>query len=143
MCDAPINADIFITSQATDVRAGDPSGPDYDPNPNGADLTLVEKWRISDHANSSSQSICTTSCPGTVADLDFPVPVECAQTSAADVGSTCAVDTSANAVLPGAIQTSEQAVIQVFRLRLNDAGPDGVPGGGDDTLFQQQGLYLQ
>jgi hypothetical protein len=50
-------------------------------------------------------------------------------------GGSCAVTTSANAVLPGSVVPGKQAVVQVFRIRINDSYPTG-------TLFAQQGIYI-
>jgi hypothetical protein len=33
-------------------------------------------------------------------------------------------------------------VVQVFRVRVNDSGADGVRGNADDVLFAQQGIYI-
>jgi hypothetical protein len=145
LCASPIAADVFFTVKATDVRAGSPVGPDYDPNPGGPDMSLIARWRITDHYNATDGASCaaTYSCPGTVAELDFPVPVDCVPTADSSVGSNCGADTSANAILPGSIQENKKAVVQVFRLRLNDAGVDGKPATADDTLFEQQGIYVQ
>jgi hypothetical protein len=32
--------------------------------------------------------------------------------------------------------------LQVFRLRLNDSGPNGVRGDSDDRLFATEGIYI-
>jgi hypothetical protein len=58
------------------------------------------------------------------------------------VGSSCAADTSADALMPGAIKEGADANVQVFRLRLTDSGPNGVRGDSDDQLFEQQGIFV-
>jgi hypothetical protein len=35
----------------------------------------------------------------------------------------------------------KQAVVSVYRVRLNDSGADGIRGNGDDQNFAQQGLF--
>jgi uncharacterized repeat protein (TIGR01451 family) len=128
-------SDVAITANATDIQTQGQA--DYNPNPSGPDVTLVQRIRITDQLNGSSQTN-----PGTVVDFDFPVPANCAPTSDTRVGSACSVNTAANAVVPGAIKQNKQMVLQVFRLRLVDSGPDGARGNSDDTLFAQQGLYI-
>jgi hypothetical protein len=130
-------ADVSITASLTDVRGTSPTGADYDPNPAGADLTLVERLRLTDFSNGPGEDEA-----GTTTDLDFSVPVSCATTSDPGVGSTCAANTSADAVLPGAIKEGKQTVIGVFRIRVNDSGPNGTRADADDRLFQQQGVYV-
>jgi hypothetical protein len=48
-------------------------------------------------------------------------------------GSTCQVNTTANAVEPGAFSVGAQTVIQTFRVRLLDNA---------NTLFEQQGFLV-
>jgi hypothetical protein len=124
-----------ITVTDSDVQT--PSGSDYDPSPSGTpDLTEVARFRITDRANCSGSG-CSGPYdqPATATDVDFgPVPIECAPSgsAASPPGSDCNITTSANSVTPGAIAPGRQTVVQVFRIRVNDAG---------DTIFQQQGIY--
>ena len=45
-------------------------------------------------------------------------------------------------VLPGAVAESRQMILQLFRVRLRDAGSNGVPGDSDDRDFAMQGIYV-
>jgi hypothetical protein len=45
-------------------------------------------------------------------------------------------------VTPGSIVESRQSVISAFRVRVNDAGNNGLPGDGDDKEFAQQGSFI-
>ena len=47
-------------------------------------------------------------------------------------GSDCNTSTSANAVAPGSVVAGQQAVWNVFRVRVNDSA---------GTIFQQQGFF--
>jgi hypothetical protein len=127
--------DLSFAGSLTDVRAGDERGADYDPSPGGPDLTIVGRWRVTDLANGPSQSAATA------VDVDFPVPVDCSPTSAPSVGSSCSFNTTANAVSPGSVSAGQRAIVQLFRVRANDSGPDGVLGNADDKLFEQQGIF--
>jgi hypothetical protein len=128
-------ADVAYTVIATDIRNTSPTGTDYDPNPSGPDMTLVHRLRVTDFQNGA------TSDAGTTTDLDFSAPVTCVSTAGAG-GSNCNANTTANAVMPGAIQENRRMTIQVFRTRLIDSGPNGIRDDGDDTLFAQQGVYI-
>jgi dienelactone hydrolase len=129
-------ADMSITAEVTDVRAGDANGSDYNPSAVGADMTLAERVRITDYASGPSQAEA-----GTATDLDFTVPVDCADTADTSLGATCSVTTSADSVVPGSISEARRTAVQVFRLRLEDSGPNGTRGDADDALFAQQGIY--
>jgi hypothetical protein len=116
---------------------------DYNPDA-GADLRLVQRLRITDSAN------CTPNpCAGpftaraTLTDLDFRVPISCTSTpgaAGATIGSSCSANTSVDAQIPGAVKEGKYAVVDVFRIKVNDAGPNGTRGDGDDTLFLEQGI---
>jgi hypothetical protein len=137
-------ADVTLVGSATDVRGTSATGPDYDPNPSGADVTSLAKIRISDHFNTTGAMACssTTSCPGTVQDLDFTVPTACVATADTTIGSTCSVSTSADTVVPDVTKENKQSIVQVFRLKAKDAGANGIPGDTDDRDSTMQGIYI-
>lgn len=128
-------ADFSVAATITDVRANTLSGPDYNPNPSGPDLNMIVKLRLSDLSNGSSQTD-----PATATDLDFKVPVDCVDTAGSD-GATCSANTSADALTPGFIAENRRTLLQAFRVRIVDAGTDGVLGNSDDKLFEQQGFF--
>jgi hypothetical protein len=129
-------ADFSILVNATDIRSGSRTGPDYNPNAGGPDLTYNARLRITDSNNGAFPVD-----PATSTDLDFPVPVDCTTTVGTD-GSTCTANTSANAVSPGTVIEGRDMIIQVFRARLSDAGPNGIQGDSDDKLFETQGFFV-
>jgi hypothetical protein len=129
-------ADFSIDATITDVHAGSPNGSDYNPNAAGADMTLLTRLRITDMASGASGTD-----PATTTDTDFAVPVSCAPT-AGPAGSDCSVHTSADALTPGTVGEGRRSVLQAFRLRVNDSGPNGVRADGDDRLFEQQGVFI-
>jgi TolB protein len=128
-------ADMTLRFDLSDIRTG--AGTDYDPNPTGADGTLATRLRLTDMANGGSGSD-----PGTATEFDFSVPFNCTATSDPAVGSDCRLDTSADAVNPAMIKENKATVLQVFRLRLTDSGPNGVRGDGDDKLFAMEGVFV-
>ena len=137
-------ADVSLVGSATDVRQGSRTGPDYDPNPSGADMTSLAKIRISDAFNTTGTQACsaTTSCEATVQDLNFTVPTACTATADPNIGSTCAVTTTADTVVPDVTKENKQAVVQIFRIKTADAGANGVPGDTDDRDAFMQGIYI-
>jgi hypothetical protein len=128
-------ADMTLRFDLGDIRTA--AGGDYDPNPAGADGTLVTRLRFTDRSNGPSGTD-----PGTATDFDFSVPFACTPTASTTVGSDCRLDTSADAVNSGMIKENKATVLQVFRLRLNDSGPNGVRGDGDDKLFASEGVFV-
>ena len=126
-------SDIAVKADITDVTTA--AGADYNPAA-GADLTLVEKIRWTDSYNGASGTD-----RGTVTDFDFSTPIDCATTSSTVIGSHCSVNTTANAVIPGMVKSGKAAVLNIFRIRINDSGPDNIRGNTDDKLFLQQGLF--
>jgi hypothetical protein len=130
-------SDVSFNINLSDIRGGSPTGADYNPNPSGPDLTLGVRWRLTDNSNGPNSTDAATAT-----DLEFKVPADCIGTSDPTVGSGCGTITSADAVVPGSIQESKGMVIQTFRFRVSDSGPDGVRGNGDDALFAQQGIYV-
>jgi predicted acyl esterase len=112
----------------------------------GADLTAVAQFaggaqdkgvRITDSDNGTFGS-----SPATGVNIAFPIPLDCIPTTAGDAGSTCGANTTANALMPGAVKEGDAAVWQIGEIEINDAGPDGVRGNADDQLFATQGVFL-
>jgi len=93
--------------------------------------------RITDNANGTSQSVAAT-----MVDVGFPIPLDCLPTTDSSQGSTCGVNTTANALAPGVVRSGSAAVWQIGQVELRDSGPDGVRGNSDDELFAVQGVFL-
>lgn len=128
------DADVAISASLTDTETS--AGGDYDPSPGGSDLTLATRLRLTDVANGLGSDEAAT-----LTDIDLAAPVDCASTSDPAVGATCTTFTTANTVLPGSVDKNRQAIMQMFRVRLSDSGPNGVRGDSDDAVFAQQGLF--
>ena len=129
MCEAPINADVFITAELTDIR-DKLSLLDYTGELEGR-LGL----RIADRNNGP-----TFDRPGIVVDTSFSFPMACAATTGT-AGSTCAANTSANALMPGVVPDGLRAIWALDDVQIYDGGPDGKVGTADNTLFAVQGLF--
>jgi hypothetical protein len=126
-------ADVGITASLSDIKAT--AGGDYNPNASGADLTGITGLRLTDKANGYG------GLAGTAREFDFSFPIDCSGTTDPSVGSTCTANTSANAIMPGFVQEQRQTVVQAFRVRVNDSGPNGIRDDADDSIFATQGIY--
>lgn len=84
----------------------------------------------------------TASRTATMADIKFPVPLDCITSASASLGSTCGVNTTANALVPGWVVAGKKAVIEFGEVQLLDSGSDGTRGNSDDQRFATQGIYL-
>ena len=71
-----------------------------------------------------------------MSDTSFPVAVPCAATADTSIGSTCAISTSANAVVPGSVQTGSLAIWQLGQVQVYDGGAKGTAGASDAKLFE-------
>jgi hypothetical protein len=128
---APDEADVVFTASITDVRLKSDLS-DYT-----GELELAAVLRITDKLNGTAPVDS-----GTTADLPFPVTVPCAATVNTGIGSTCSVNTTADAVLPGAVQELKRTIWQLAAVRVNDGGPDGLAATPDNTLFATQGIFV-
>jgi hypothetical protein len=58
------------------------------------------------------------------------------------IGSTCGVNTSANALMPGVVRTGDNSIWQLGEIQVLDSGPDGTRGNTDDQALAVQGIYV-
>jgi hypothetical protein len=141
----PDDSDVKIISSATDIRckagtaacgsANAADGADYTGEVQG-NATI----RISDHFNAVAPGGGTD--PGTVIDVPFPVNAACTATASTSIGGTCATNTTANAVVPGAVKDGKRAIVEIAQIQITDGGPDGLVGTTPNTLFGVQGIFI-
>ena len=118
-------ADVRLTVEMTDVRRS--AGlDDY-----GGSLGARFQLRITDRRNSSAGGPADDA--GTVGDVPFGFSVPCATTAATGVGSTCSVDTTADAVMPGVVAEGARAIWQLDRVEVTDA---------DGAVFLRPGVFV-
>jgi hypothetical protein len=147
--------DDRVEVQITDVRELAAPANDYNPDPTGPDMTLVaqipgpsttatrQMLRLTDHRNLGPGPLGGA---GTTVDFDFPIPVDCNFTPPG-IGSTCAVKTSFNAILPGFVRfdpanpNRNRQTIEIGQVQVYDSGQDKIRGTNDDTLFAVQGIW--
>ncbi len=142
---APDDSDVSIAAELTDVRcaaagptcgaANAAGGSDYT-----GELQANMQVRLTDKFNDASAGGGTD--PATVVDFPFPVTLSCAGTGSTAVGGTCAIATSATAVVPGSVHDGDRAVVQVGQVRVSDGGADGIAATADNDLFAVQGLFV-
>jgi hypothetical protein len=141
----PDDSDVLITASATDIRckagvaacgsANAADGADYT-----GELEGTAQIRISDHWNAVAPGGGPDAA--TVIDIPFPVVTGCTATAATGIGSTCAINTTANAVVPGAVKDGKRAIVEIGQVQVYDGGPDGVAASDPNTLFSVQGIYI-
>jgi hypothetical protein len=123
-------ADARITLSITDVRKRSDLT-DY-----SGQLQLESTIRATDRNNGPSET-------GTVQDTPFRITVPCATTGSTSVGSTCSIDTTADAVTgAGTITEGKRTVWQLGQVRVNDGGADGVVSTTPNSLFAVQGVFV-
>jgi hypothetical protein len=72
--------------------------------------------------------------------LSWSVP--CAPTADPQIASACTLDTTLDAVLPGAAAEGTRALWAFDEVRVHDGGPDGdADTESDNSLFMKQGVF--
>jgi hypothetical protein len=82
--------------------------------------------------------------PGTtMTDVPLATNVSCAGTVDPGTGSSCALVTTVEALLPGAVTEGKRSVWELGQVRVEDAGPDDdVDTTADNTLLMTQGVFV-
>ena len=60
----------------------------------------------------------------------------------ANVGASCGVNTSADALLPGVVLETRRTIWQLGQFEVRDGGPDGLASSQDNTVFLRSGIFL-
>jgi hypothetical protein len=137
------STDVRIQMSTTDVRCKTPSattcprtnsvaGNDY-----GGELRVSTGLRLTDLVNGPSPNV-----QGTVTDTSYSFTVPCATTLATNVGSTCSLSTTVNAITPGAIAPGNRAIWELGQVNVYDGGSTGSANAPDATLFATQGIFV-
>jgi TolB protein len=129
-CASPLPPDVIITANITDVRNR------YVLTDYTGELEGVVHIRLTDNYNGPPYDRS-----GTVPDVPLSFAMSCAATDDVTIGSTCAANTSANAIMPGLVRDFARAVWQLGPVEVNDGGPDGDAETQDNTPFMVQGLF--
>jgi Tol biopolymer transport system component len=141
-------------SLAADVEAGDPGTPadeadvvlrfalrdvrkKADLSDYTGQLAAVASARITDKYNGWGGGSATAQ------DLSYRFTVPCVATTDTTIGSTCAVTTTADTLVPGTIREGKRAIWELGSLQVFDGGADGLASTtADNTLFESQGIFV-
>jgi hypothetical protein len=125
-------ADVQIKTSITDVRRSSDLS-DYT-----GELQTVLSVRLTDRVPAAIGHE-----PQTGTDFPFRVTVPCAPTEDTTTGSTCALTTTADTVVPGAVPELKRSIWALGKVQVFDGGADSVADTlGDNTLFMTQGVFV-
>src|SRR4051812_16833538 len=139
----PEDADIFTAVNITDVRctaatsgaicnsANSSGGQDY-----SGEIQVVVRSRVTDHNNGPSLTEAAT-----LTDIPFPYSAPCVDTADTSVGGTCALSTTFNTVVPGAIKETKRTSWEMDQVEVFDGGPDGRSSTSDNFLLAVPGVF--
>ena len=126
-------ADVNVTFSVTDVRRSSDEA-DYT-----GQLQAVATVRITDRDNELTPG--GGDDPATVSDFPFPATVPCVATPAA-AGATCELNTTLDALVPGAVKEQDRSIWQMEAIQVFDGGSDGLASTSPNTLFARQGIFI-
>jgi dipeptidyl aminopeptidase/acylaminoacyl peptidase len=138
VCSTPTamtSPDVRLEVRETDLRRKSDLS-DY-----AGELRATSVVRITDRHNSTTPG--GTGDAATTVDMPYSFTVSCAATPTGDVGSTCAVVTSANTVAPGSVVGSKRAIWELGQIVVHDGGSDGdAETTADNSVFAKQGIFI-
>jgi hypothetical protein len=123
-------ADVKLTFDLKDVRSKS-NLTDYT-----GELLAQESARLTDKYNGYGGASATAK------DLAYSFVVPCSATADATIGSECALTTTADTLVPGAIKEGKRAVWELGQLQVFDGGSDGLASTAGNTLFEVQGVFV-
>jgi glucose/arabinose dehydrogenase len=134
--------DVLIHTSVSDVRclpgetacgaANASAGSDYT-----GELRLSTRLRVTDHLNGAGLTDAATTL-----DSPFQVTIPCTGTAGDNsAGSNCIVNTTANAVVPGAVAGGERTLWQLGQIEVYDGGTDGDAETDGNAVFLRQGVF--
>jgi hypothetical protein len=140
----PDDTDVQWKMTLNDVRgreeragAANSSGPaDY-----SGQLRAAFTLRQTDHFNATSAGGGID--PATIEDISFEATAACAETASTATGSTCRINSTFNAIIPGSAKDSKRVVAEMDDVRVYDGGADGIGDTmADNTVFLRQGIFV-
>jgi acid phosphatase type 7 len=124
-------ADVQVKAELTDVRTSTDLA-DY-----AGELEGRLHLRVTDRASGAAQNT-----PATAVDVPLSFVVPCQPTADPDRGSDCAVTTSVDTLLAGAVTEGQWSVLEVSEASVLDGGADGLVATADNTRFAEQGFFI-
>jgi hypothetical protein len=123
--------DVKVDVSVTDVRR--PGLVDY-----AGELSTEQTVQLTDRSNGAAQDE-----PATVEAFPFRFAVPCAATADPNVGGTCALSSTFDALVPGSVVDGARAMWELGAVSVYDGGADNQAATtGDNTLFERQGLFV-
>jgi predicted NUDIX family NTP pyrophosphohydrolase len=123
-------ADMRIATSITDVRRR-VDLEDYE-----GEVQVVLTARLTDRLAAGNE-------PQTTEDFPFRVTVPCAATGAGTIGSACALTTTADSLVPGAVPEGKRSVWALDAVEVTDGGADSDADTlAGNALFATQGLFI-
>jgi hypothetical protein len=130
-CTAPGDqADLKLDAQISDVRTV------ADLTDYLGELQMRITLRMTDRTNGLAGNE-----PATAFDVPLFFAVPCTGTPDTTSGSSCAVNTTADAVIPGIVPEGKRSVWELGQVQVYDGGADGVAATPDNTLYLTQGVF--
>jgi hypothetical protein len=129
-------SDVRIRAHEQDIRTHLPGLTDYT-----GELEAAVTLRITDKDGSNA----TGNGPASATSADFPLhlAIQCTATADTTIGSSCDLDTTANAVTPGSVVERRRTIWELGEVQVLDGGPDGLASTeGNNQLFLVQGLFV-
>ena len=127
-------ADVNLVVAFSDIREA-PTLDDY-----AGELDVNVGLRITDRLNGTGAE---TTEAGTLTDQGLRATVPCTVTVDTEAGSTCELNTTLEALVPGVAVEGARAIWEVGQLTVNDGGSDGdADTSGDNTLFATPGIFI-
>jgi hypothetical protein len=125
-----LSADVRVVARLTDVRRRSDLS-DYT-----GEVSIVNSVRLTDIGSGATQDERAT-----VSDFTLPVTMPCVATPDTTVGGACDLDTTLDAVVPGAIRQGARAVWELRQAEVTDGGSDGDVDTAPNTVFARQGVF--
>jgi subtilisin family serine protease len=124
------DADVNLFLNVTDVRQKVSGIPDY-----SGQLEARFTLRMTDRRGSPQEA-------QTIQDLPYEFTVPCTTTASTTIGSTCSLNTTADALTSGIVTEGAREVWQLTQGQLADGGADGVASTDPNTIFAVQGIFV-
>jgi hypothetical protein len=143
---APEDSDVKVRASLDDVRCRTGGASCGTANASGAadytgELRASIGVRMTDRWNAPAPGGGPD--PATSADVALERSFACATTASTSIGSSCALNTSANAITPGLVKDEKRAIWELGQAHIYDGGPDGDADTiAGDTLYAVQGLFV-
>jgi hypothetical protein len=109
------------------------------------ELRLSFASRLTDHWNASAPGggTDTATVQDFTIDPSAAVSWACVQSGSTSIGSTCNLDTSLNAFIPGAVKPNKRAIWELDAVQIFDGGADGDGDTtADNTVFARPGVFV-